>query len=228
LVYGTLKKSGINSIAELAGKSIASGTFEVTKTLWPIVAKAAKIDPGSVKWVTVDPNLRINMVLKGDAQAAGGFYSVLIDWNERGISADEITLHKVSDIGVRFYGNAVLASTRLITENPKAVSAFLRAYNRAFKEGLANPPASVKFLKQREPLIDEALETRRFTLLIPAMITESTRANGLGEVDRAVLTKQVDEISAAFKLKTKPSVEQLFASEFLPPRTERMPPAMPR
>jgi NitT/TauT family transport system substrate-binding protein len=223
-VYGTLKKNGINAIADLAGKSIASGNFEVTKTLWPIIARYAKIDPNSVKWVTVDSPLRINMVLKGDAHAAGGFYSVVMDWNERGVRTEDIVLMPITDIGVRFYGNAVLASTKLIAENPKAVAAFLRAYNQAFKEGLADPAASVKFLKQRDPLIDEAVETRRFTLLIPSMITESTRANGLGDVDRAVLAKQVDEITSAFKTKTKPAADQLFTPEFLPPRAERMPP----
>jgi len=86
----------------------------------------------------------------------------------------------------------------------------------------------VKYLKQRDPIIDEALETRRFILMAPSMITDYTRANGLGGVDPKVLARQVDEVSTTFSTKTKPNAEQLFNASFLPPRAERIPPATPR
>lgn len=228
LVYTTLKKSNINSIAEFKGKQIAAGSFEVTRKLWPLVAKAAKIDPASVTWVTVDPTLRVNAVIKGDAQICGGFLSVAMDWNQRGVKTEDITIHNPVDLGLKLYGNAVFASTRLINENPKAVAGFVRALNRAMKEGLANPAESVKYLKQRDPLIDETVETRRFILMAPSMITDYTRANGLGGVDARVLERQVEEVAATFGAKAKPVAAQMFNSSFLPPRAERIPPALPR
>jgi len=225
LVYTSLKKTGIKSFAEFQGKRIAAGSFESTRKLWPIVARAAKIDPGSVSFVTVDPSLRVSAVIKGDAEIFGAFYAVAIDWNQRGVRSDEITVHNITELGVRLYGNAVLVSTKLIAENPKAVAALLRAHNRAFKEGLADPAAAVKYLKERDPLVDEALETQRFILMTPSMITDYTRANGLGGVDARVLARQVDEVSTVFATKTKANAEQLFTAEFLPPRAERMPPS---
>ena len=104
----------------------------------------------------------------------------------------------------------------------------MRATNRALKEGLADPAASVKYLKQRDPLIDEAYETQRFILMAPSMITEYTRANGLGGVDPKVLARQVDEVGATFGAKTKVNAEQIFNASFLPPRAERIPPAIPK
>lgn len=228
LVYTTLKKSNINSIAEFKGKQIAAGSFEVTRKLWPLVAKAAKIDPASITWVTVDPTLRVNAVIKGDAQICGGFLSVAMDWNQRGVKTEDITIHHPADLGLKLYGNAVFASTKLIKENPKAVAGFVRAINRAMREGLADPAASVKYLKQRDPIIDEALETRRFILMAPSMITEYTKANGLGGVDPQVLARQVDEVSATFSTKTKVNAAQMFNASFLPPRADRLPPAMPK
>ncbi len=228
LVYTSLKKTGIKSFAEFKGKRIAAGSFESTRKMWPIVARAAKIDPASVGFVTVDPALRVTAVIKGDAEIFGAFYAYAIDWSQRGVNSDEIAVHDILDLGVRLYGNAVLASSRLIAENPKAVAAFLRAHNRAFKEGLANPAEAVKYLKQRDPLVDEALETRRFILMAPSMITAYTRANGLGGVDAGVLARQIDEVSAVFGTKTKAKPGELFTAQFLPPRAERIPPAMPR
>jgi NitT/TauT family transport system substrate-binding protein len=223
LAYASLKKSGIQSFADMPGKSIAAANFEVTKRLWPIFARAAKIDPASVQWVSMDSALRITAVLKGEAQVFGSFIPV-VELAARGVKQDEAVILRTSDLGVRLYGNAILASSKLIQENPKVVTGFVRAVNRAFKEGLADPAASVKYLKQREPLVDEQLELQRFIETIPSMVTVRTRANGLGAVDMATLAKQVDDVTEVFATKTKPDPAVVFNSSFLPPKAERMPP----
>jgi NitT/TauT family transport system substrate-binding protein len=224
LAYVALKKSGMKSFADFPGKSIAAANFEVTKRLWPIFARAAKIDPGSVHWMSMDSALRINAVLKGEAQVFGSFIPE-VELAARGVKADEAVIFRTSDLGVRLYGNALISSTRLIQENPKVVAGFLRAVNRAFKEGLADPAASVKYLKQREPLVDEAIELQRFLETIPSMVTVRTRAEGLGAVDMATLARQVDDVTEVFATKTKPDPAVVFNPSFLPPKAERMPPA---
>jgi len=223
LAYFTTRASGVKSIRELAGKSIASANFEVTRKLWPVISKAAGIPADSVKWVTIDPSLRVNAVLKGDAIACGGFLNVPLEFTTRGVKAEDVVMMKVSDLGLRGYGNAVIASTKLIAENPKAVAGFVRATNRAFREGLADPATSVKFLKQREPLTDEPLEIQRFVLLMPAMLTARTKASGLGAISKLALENQVEYVSEAFKLKSAVNPDLIFNSSFLPPQGERMP-----
>ena len=152
LAYFTLKKSGINSIAGLQGRSIAAAPFEVTRKMWPVIARAAKIDPASVKWVTIDPTLRSNTVIKGDADASSGFFNANLEYYARGVKPDELLMFPVADLGLKVYGNAIMASSRLIAENPKAVAAFVKVANRAFREGLADPVTAMRYLKQREPL----------------------------------------------------------------------------
>jgi NitT/TauT family transport system substrate-binding protein len=223
LAYFTLKKSGIKSISDFSGKSIASANFEVTRKLFPMFAKVARIDPASIKWVTIDPALRVNMVLKGEADLCGGFLNVPLEFVARGVKAEDVTTIKVSDLGIRAYGNAVIASSKLIADNPKAVAGFVRATNRAFREALADPAASIKFLKAREPLVDEALELQRFTMMIPAMLTARSYSNGLGSINKLVLDNQVDDVSATFALKSKPISDLIFNSAFMPPQSERMP-----
>lgn len=223
LAYFTLRKSGITSIAGLQGRSIAAAPFEVTRKMWPVIARAAKIDPASVKWVTIEPALRSNTVIKGDADASSGFLNANLEYYARGVKPDDLAMFPVADLGLRLYGNAVLVSTRLINENPNAVAAFVRVANRALREGLADPATSIRFLKQREPLADEKLELTRFELLMPAMLTERTKASGLGAVSKLDLENQVDYVTEAFGLKTRPNADLIFNSSFLPPRAERMP-----
>ncbi|HYL24738.1 MAG TPA: ABC transporter substrate-binding protein [Burkholderiales bacterium] len=223
IAYYALKKSGAKSIADLAGKSIAAAPFEVTRKMFPIFAHAAKIDPASVRWVSVDPSLRTNAVIQGEAFACGGFMNIPLEFEARGVKRDEIVQMRVADVGVRVYGNGVLVSSKLIAENPKAVAALVRALNRSFRDGLADPDVSVQALKRREPLAEEKTERERFTLLMPAILTARVKQNGLGAVDLPTLARQIDYVAESVQLKTKPKAQELFNASFLPPQAERLP-----
>ena len=223
LAYYALKKSGAKSIADLAGKSISGQPFEVTRKMFPVFAHAAKIDPASVKWVTVDSQLRSNAVITGAAFACGGFFTVPLEFEARGVKRDDIVELKVSDVGVRVYGNGLMVSSELIQKNPKAVQGFVRAMNRAFREMLAEPEASVKALNARDPLTEFKQEMERLSLLRPAILTSRTKDTGLGHVDMPTLEKQIEYVASSVQLKAKPSAEQIFNASFLPPLRERLP-----
>jgi NitT/TauT family transport system substrate-binding protein len=223
LAYYALKKSGAKSIADLAGKSISGQPFEVTRKMFPVFAHAAKIDPASVKWVTVDSQLRSNAVITGAAFACGGFFTVPLEFEARGVKRDDIVELKVSDVGVRVYGNGLMVSSELIQKNPKAVQGFVRAMNRAFREMLAEPEASVKALNARDPLTEFKQEMERLSLLRPAILTSRTKDTGLGHVDMPTLEKQIEYVASSVQLKAKPTAEQIFNASFLPPLAERLP-----
>jgi NitT/TauT family transport system substrate-binding protein len=223
LAYYALKKSGARTIADLAGKAIAGQPFEVTRKMFPVFARAAKIDPASVKWITVDSQLRTNAVIKGDAIACGGFFTVPLEFEARGVKREDIVELKVSDVGVRVYGNGLMVSSELIAKNPKAVQGFVRAMNRAFREMLAEPEAAIKALNQRDALTEYKTEMERLRLLAPAILTPRTRVTGLGHVDTKTLADQIEYVSASVQLKSKPTTDQIFNATFLPPLAERLP-----
>lgn len=221
--YVALKSTGIKSIRDLQGKTIGAATFDVTRKLWPMVAQAAGMKADDVKFMQVTSQLRANMVSKGEIDAAGGFYNMPMEFEERGVPRDQLVVLKLSDLGLRLYGNGLIFSGKMLNENPEAVKAFVRAFNRAFREGLADPVASVKALKQQEAIVHERVELERFRLLMPAMLTNYVRAEGLGNVDPVLLARQVDGIYMAQGLKSKPDPTTLFNAAFLPPVQDRMP-----
>jgi NitT/TauT family transport system substrate-binding protein len=194
LAYYALRKSGAKTIADLAGKKVSGQPFEVTRKMFPVFARAAKIDPNSVTWVTVDSQLRSNAVITGDAFACGGFFTVPLEFEARGVRREDVVELKVSDVGVRVYGNGLMVSNKLIAENPKAVHAFVRAMNRSFREMLAESDASIKALNARDPLTEYKAEMERLDLLRPAIVTARTRVTGLGHVDKATLENQIEYV----------------------------------
>jgi NitT/TauT family transport system substrate-binding protein len=223
LAYYAFKKTGAKSIADLAGKAIAGTPFEVTRKMFPVFARAAKIDPASVKWVTIDSQLRTNAVISGDAFACGGFLTVPLEFEARGIKRDDIVEMKVSDVGVHVYGNGLMVSNELIKNNPKAVQGFVRAMNRSFREMLAESEASIKALNARDPLTVYKDEMERLNLLRPAIVTQRTRVTGLGYVDKGELENQIEYVNSSVKMKSKPTADQIFNASFLPPLQERLP-----
>lgn len=219
--FFALKKSGIKSVKDFPGRVFMESPTGFSRRIWPLLAKAADIDPNSVKWVTASPALRATMLINGDCEIISGFLSIPIDLETRGIKPDEVVTIPVADYGIHYYGNTLIVSQKLIDANPKAVQGLVRAFNRALKEMIADPAASAKYLKQREPLVDEALEVRRTRMVMPGLVTTNVKANGLGGVNQERLQRQIDQVTQAYGLSNPPTQDKLFNARFLPPQGER-------
>src|SRR3990172_12019019 len=147
MIIEALKKSGIRKPQDLAGKTMAGPIFDSTRKAFPIYARAIGIDPKSVTWLNVAPALRENLLARGDADAISGFELDKLTLIARGVKEEDIVTFSYADAGLRLYGGAVLASAKLIAENPKAIAALLRPNNRALKETIADPEEAMKYLK---------------------------------------------------------------------------------
>jgi len=217
-----LKKSGIRSVKDFPGKTFMESPTGFGRRIWPLLAKAVEVDPNSVKWVTAAPSLRATMLINGDVDIIAGFLSIPIDLMTRGVKEDEIVTMPVADYGLHYYGNTLVVSQKLIEGNPKAVAGLVRAFNRALKDMIADPASSMKYLKQREPLVDENMELRRLRMVAAGIVTPNVRASGLGAINAERLQKQIEQVAQAYGLANPPSVERLFNPKFLPPQPERM------
>lgn len=219
----TLKKTGIRKASDLAGKKLGGPSFDAVRKMLPLVAKANNFDAKSVQLVSMEPALRETMLVKGDVDAITGFYyTQLLTLNARGVKTEDLQWFKYADMGLNnLYGNAIIASEKMIAERPKAVAGFLRALNRSIREVLANPDAAIASVKRREPLVDEKLELQRLKLFLEFVATPNAKADGIGSINKVKLENQVDDVVSAFGLKNKPSADLLFNSNFLPPRGDR-------
>jgi NitT/TauT family transport system substrate-binding protein len=114
-------------------------------------------------------------------------------------------------------------SEPFLKEKPEAVRGFLRAMTRALRDVLADPDASIRYVKERDALIDEALEKRRMRLAISSAIaTPTAKADGIGDVRPQRLADMVAQVSAAFEIKNPVKAEQVWNGSFLPPKADRM------
>lgn len=215
------KDRGVTTdFASLKGKRIAAAAVESTRRAWPMVGRKLGLGDAPFTWVTTDFSQRDNVIVRGDVDGATYFHDSAVSLFAR-MPASELVVLPYTAAGVDLYGNAVLASQRLIVERPKAVAGFLRATNRAIVETLANPAAAIAAVKAREPLLDEKVEAERWRITAQYVAAPDARSHGLGDTRQLLVEQQVDQVVEVFGLKSRPAAATLFNRSFLPARSER-------
>ena len=215
-----LKKSGIKTPADLNGKKLGAPVFDAGRRAFPIFSKANNIT--GVQWTAMDPPLRETMLVRGDVDAITGFtFTSLLNLEARGIKAEDVVVLPYSDYGVKLYGNAIIASPKILKENPAAVKAFLVAFSKGVKEVIANPAAAIADVKARDGIVNVDLETRRLKLAIDTVINSpNARAEGFGQVNGPRLSLMASQVSDAFNTKTRVNPDAVWNASYLPGKAE--------
>ncbi|KQP22007.1 ABC transporter substrate-binding protein [Pseudorhodoferax sp. Leaf267] len=215
-----LKKSGIKTPADLSGKKLGAPVFDAGRRAFPIFAKANNV--ANVQWTAMDPPLRETMLVRGDIDAITGFtFTSLLNLEARGVKAEDVVVLPYPQYGVKLYGNVVIASPKMVKENPAAVKAFLSAFAKGAKDVIANPAAAIADVKARDGIINVPMETRRLQLAIDTVVNSpNARAEGFGQVNGPRLTLMASQVSDAFGTKTRVNPEAIWNASFLPSAAE--------
>lgn len=215
-----LRKSGIKTLADLSGKKFGAPVFDAGRRAFPIFAKANSIT--HVQWTAMDPPLRETMLARGDVDAITGFtFTSLLNLEARGVKAADVLVFPYADHGVKLYGNVIIATPKILKENPAAVKAFLAAFTKGVKEVVAKPEAAIESVRQRDGIINVAMETRRLKLAIDTVVNSpDARAEGFGQVKGPRLTLMASQVSDAFNTKTRVNADAVWNASFLPSKAE--------
>jgi NitT/TauT family transport system substrate-binding protein len=215
-----LKKSGIKTPADLNGKKLGAPVFDAGRRAFPIFSKANNIS--SVQWTAMDPPLRETMLARGDVDAITGFsFTSLLNLEARGVKLEDVVTLSYPDYGVKLYGNVIIASPKMIKENPAAVKAFLTAFTKGVKDVIAKPEAAIDTVKARDGIINTALETRRLKMAIDSVVASpDARAEGFGQVVPGRLSLMASQVSDAFNTKTRVNPDAVWNGSMLPTKAE--------
>ncbi len=215
-----LKKSGIKTPADLSGKKLGAPGFDAGRKAFPIFAKANNIS--GVQWTSMDPPLRETMLVRGDIDAITGFsFTSLLNLEARGVKAEDVVVLPYPAHGVKLYGNVIIASPKLMKENPAAVKAFVSAFVKGAKDVMASPDAAIDYVKARDGIINVELEKRRLRLAIDAVVASpDARAEGFGVVVPGRMALMASQVSDAFGTKTRVDPAAVWTDSFLPSKAE--------
>ena len=220
----TLKSSGIEKPADLVGRKLGAPVFDASYKLFPAFAHETGIDDAEVERVNMDPALREVMLVRGQVDfISGHYFSSMLDLKAKGVAEQDIRYFLYADFGMDFYGNAVIASGAFIESNPDAVSGFIAATLKGWRDVIADPEAAIAVVANSDPLIDRQLELDRLALALDTnVLTPHVLENGIGDVDVERLKSAIAQLALAYGLETTPEPAAVWDPQFLPPRSERM------
>lgn len=224
----TLKNKGIQSLKDLAGKKLGAPAGDAPRRLWPVLAEEAGVDPNSVTWTTMEPQLRETFLVQNQVDGISGFVtSAYPNIIKAGVKPEDVEVFYYSKNGLDFYGSAVITTEKFAKENPEVVKAFLNAYIKGMQDAIANPDAALQDIlalgKEQGQILDPTTEALRLKIAQENLIlTPEVKANGLATVDPQRLQKTIEQTVEGFELTKTPKVEEVFNNSFLPPKEERM------
>jgi hypothetical protein len=164
--------------------------------------------------VTTDFSARDNVVVRGDVDAATYFHDSAVSLFQR-MPPAQLSVLSYADAGVHLYGNAVLASTKLMQERPEALKGFLRA--TACPGGNAGqPPGRAGCRTPARPAAARRSGSRALGHHPRLPGHGRDQAAGLGRIVPAVLKQQIAEVGETFALGQLPAPEKLWNTAFLP------------
>jgi NitT/TauT family transport system substrate-binding protein len=219
----SLAHSNITRPQDLVGKRIGQGAADATSRMFPAFCRINGIDFNSMARQQVTPALRDQMLLTRQVDAVTGFdQTVFFNLKANGVAPETIRMMRYADFGMDLPGNGVIAGRTFLAEKPDVVRRFVRASTRCWHEVMANPRQAAAELKRQFPLLDEAIEAERITFIRDRlMVTDRTRAGGLGYLTPARVAQAIAMVKEGFELTTAPTVEQVFNPSVMPTPEER-------
>lgn len=180
----TRADSGIKTLKDMVGKTVAMPTFSSSNALWPVVLAKNGIKPEDIKTLKSDPATLAPMLAQGRVDAtinwitvAPGFTAVLKQ------AGKELNVLPWSQFGLDGYGWSVLASDKTIQERPEVLRRYVRALKKSLEFSMQNPQAAAEALKAHVPESDVAVLKAEFESSLPLLANEISQKNGLGSFE---------------------------------------------
>jgi NitT/TauT family transport system substrate-binding protein len=211
----TFKERGIQTPKDLVGKSIVMSPTGIA--LFPIFLKANKIDPESVKVVTLASlGAREVTFLEGKVDGMEEWGFVKIPTLEEAKKASYAFMN-FSDFGTTLMSNGIIASAKTINEKPELVSRFLTAVKKGVQFAQGNPEETITLLLKRFPEItNRALALKVLNGSFSYFETANNKGMPMGWMSDKDWKLTLETVAGTITLEKELPVDAYYTNAFIP------------
>src|SRR5262249_32964047 len=219
------KSTGISKPKDLVGRKISAQPNAPTKLMFQPFAKAIGIDPSSIKWIEVSPELMSVVVRQGHADGVAQYTSsAIVALGKVGYKLEDLYQFKFSDYVENFYGNALIVQKSWANKHPEAAKGLVQAYVKGLLESRKSPTAAIEALMKREPLLTRENEAADLNLANDDYyFTKRVLQKGLGYQTTADVDAFIGLLEEPLQLPRIPKASEVYSDAYLPAVKERMP-----
>jgi NitT/TauT family transport system substrate-binding protein len=182
-----LKSSGIKTVKDLVGKKIGNPPGDAARALWPALAKANGVDPGSVTWVNVAPNAKLAALKAGSVDAVTDFYNDHHTYKAQ--LGDDLGYLAWKDAGIDPYGNSIVVNGAYLKAHRDTVAAFVKVTQKAFAACVADSKPCIEALAEANSGLNIESQTVNWHEVEQLMSDKTSQSVALGWFD----TKRMED-----------------------------------
>jgi NitT/TauT family transport system substrate-binding protein len=145
-----LEGGGIAGPEDLVGKRIGDPAGSTVGLMFPLYARAAGIDPGSVEFVPTAPPALPQLLVSGQVDGIGQFV-VGRPLIEAAADGRDAVVLPYGDLLPDLYGNMLVTSRELADRDPELVRRFSGALLKALEYSIENPDDAGRILRRYHP-----------------------------------------------------------------------------
>ncbi|MFK7862422.1 MAG: ABC transporter substrate-binding protein [Granulosicoccus sp.] len=180
----TYEGSGIETLADVSGKKIATSANSASNFSWPIVLQNNGVDPDSVTLIKSDPKTLAPMLATGQADAVIAFSTNGPSYSEILGKADKsIVILPWSEFGFDGYSHMLYATPEMINDRTEALKGFLAAYTTSVKAAMADHEAAADSVVAVAPQLDRDVALKQWESALALIDNAVSQASGLGQID---------------------------------------------
>jgi len=180
----TTTDSGIETLADLKGKKVATSPFTSSNGPWPFLLEMNTVDPTAVNTTNADAATLPALLATGQVDAIISYVtntpatSVVLEQ-----AGKKLKVIPWSDYGLDGYSTTIFVNDTYLAEHRDVVVRFLRAIKKAAVMMQEDPALAAASLKAAVPEVDEKISEEVVVATIPLMFNDVTDKAGLGIFD---------------------------------------------
>ncbi|MFM6993397.1 MAG: ABC transporter substrate-binding protein [Rhodoferax sp.] len=220
---------------QLLGQRLIGHDSDVALRTFGALCRHQGLEPGAMQIASAWSGMAgmAEEVLSGRAAGAFGYVST---FTGALVQADPALLRRVrflryADFAPDLYGSVIMASTRLLREEPELVTRLVQALNRGVADMLLDPEAGLAAVVAAAPGLPLEAERARLRATLDLEMNRALPAGArqgfVGDVDTARLARSIELMVKGIGLPRTPAVAEVFTQVHLPPAAARLPLAMP-
>lgn len=206
--------SGIRTIKDIEGKTIAATAGEAGLTIMPALVKANKLDEGKLNFLRVDGATKLVATLEKKADGLlGGSENQSLILEQKGL---KVVVLNYADYGVNTMGLAIHVHQDTLKERPKLVEGFIRATQKAFVEAEKDPAAAIAAVMRVKPDMDKELAAKQLAAGLKLVRSRAAPQAPIGVMQASDWAMTLDLMKTYQELKTDLPADAFYSNALVP------------
>lgn len=209
--FTVLKGSGITSLENLVGKRIGVQYDSSTYPEYLALMERNGIDRSEL--IEVPVSFGVEPLLTGQVDAFPGFLTQVP--LKVKVAGYEPYIIPFKDYGVNIYGVSIITTETMTQKDPDLVRRFVKASLKGWEYVFDHRAEAIDILTAKFPEVNRTEVTEELDLLIPLILTETTKREGLGYSSKDRWSDSIDILHEQGVIDKKIDAMLLFTNEFL-------------